>query len=153
MLGLSSSHPPSAVPRLAVTTPDQLGRAAVLCHAKPSANFVSPFESIVYTDYTQPGFSCKPEREAFERAALAADRPPVHRCLLIDDSRLNVTTARLYGWHAILVDETASVAFGLEPDGLPVIRTIHALPLALRHLNAILADAETPISGMQLPSG
>jgi pyrimidine and pyridine-specific 5'-nucleotidase len=121
LLGLSDSHPKGPPCNIKYTSED-LSQAAVLCHSIPTTGFHSLFRAIIFTDYTDPHFSCKPEPEAFERAIQTAaaplpnltngalrpiGTPPAHMtCVLIDDSRLNVEAALRLGWHAILVDET-----------------------------------------------
>lgn len=46
---------------------------------------------------------CKPQPEAFQQALKLLGDPDPTRCVLIDDSLRNVTTARELGFHTILV--------------------------------------------------
>jgi len=55
-------------------------------------------EDLVYCDYSDPQFSCKPESAFFENALKKAGISDPAKCFFIDDSRLNVNAARKLGW-------------------------------------------------------
>ncbi|KAI0638133.1 pyrimidine 5-nucleotidase [Trametes polyzona] len=55
-------------------------------------------EDIVYCDYSDPNFSCKPETEFYENAMKKAGVRDPSKCYFIDDSRTNVEAARRLGW-------------------------------------------------------
>ena len=130
-----------------------LTKEQVTSHSCPSTNFKSVFEKVIYTDYTDPNFSCKPEKAVFEKALIAAGFTNVHigtqkfaQCVLFDDSRLNVEAALSFGWKAVLVEESSSVALKIEkvvgvnqPDLFyPIIQSIHSFPEALQALQLTL---------------
>lgn len=58
------------------------------------------FEAIVYCDYQNADFACKPEREFYIAANEAVDAPRNARCYFVDDSLQNVRAAQGLGWHS-----------------------------------------------------
>ncbi|PVG03634.1 pyrimidine 5-nucleotidase [Serendipita vermifera] len=65
------------------------------------------FEGIVYCDYTDPNFTCKPEPEYYDLAMTQAGLDPNTptdraKCLFIDDSLSNVKAARNVKWGSCL---------------------------------------------------
>ena len=62
------------------------------------------FDGIVWADYADPGFVCKPEVEAFERAMkVAGVRVGSDECVFVDDLEMNVEAAKALGWTTVLV--------------------------------------------------
>lgn len=55
-------------------------------------------EGLVYCDYQQIGFTCKPEPDYYHNAMKQANISDPSKCYFIDDSRLNVTSAKELGW-------------------------------------------------------
>jgi len=55
-------------------------------------------EGLVYCDYSQPNFSCKPEPEFYHDAMKKAGVSDPSKCFFVDDSRLNIEAARRLGW-------------------------------------------------------
>ncbi|KAI0081720.1 pyrimidine 5-nucleotidase [Panus rudis PR-1116 ss-1] len=55
-------------------------------------------EGVVYCDYAEPNFSCKPEQQFFENAMKKAGITDPSKCLFVDDSRTNVNAAYNLGW-------------------------------------------------------
>ncbi|KAG2042336.1 pyrimidine 5-nucleotidase [Suillus americanus] len=55
-------------------------------------------EGLVYCDYEQIGFTCKPEPDYYHNAMKQANVSDPSKCYFIDDSRLNVTSAKELGW-------------------------------------------------------
>ncbi|KAI0030704.1 pyrimidine 5-nucleotidase [Vararia minispora EC-137] len=55
-------------------------------------------DGLIYCDYAQPNFSCKPEREYYEQAMRTAHISDPSKILFVDDSRTNVLGARAVGW-------------------------------------------------------
>ncbi|KZT12504.1 pyrimidine 5-nucleotidase [Laetiporus sulphureus 93-53] len=55
-------------------------------------------EGLVYCDYANPEFSCKPEPEYFHNALQQAQVQDPSKCCFVDDSRMNVHAARQLGW-------------------------------------------------------
>ncbi|KDQ64572.1 hypothetical protein JAAARDRAFT_201897 [Jaapia argillacea MUCL 33604] len=54
-------------------------------------------EGLVYCDYAQPNFYCKPEKEFYDQALQIAQTTP-QKSLFIDDNRANVEAAKRAGW-------------------------------------------------------
>ncbi|KAI9574721.1 pyrimidine 5-nucleotidase [Boletus coccyginus] len=61
-------------------------------------NVQDQIEGLVYCDYGQPSFTCKPEPEFFQNAMRIANISDASKCLFIDDSKLNVIGAKKLGW-------------------------------------------------------
>ena len=125
-----------------------LSAEQVANHTRPTEGFQSVFSQIIYTDYTDPHFTCKPERAAFDRALKAAGLEHVDLtgedapiCVLLDDSRINIEAALSFGWKAVLIDERSPTDIMVVPDAkqpensYPVIQTIHSFAEALAALN------------------
>ncbi|OBZ70454.1 Uncharacterized protein C24B11.05 [Grifola frondosa] len=55
-------------------------------------------EGVVYCDYANPEFSCKPEEEFYQNALKTAGVKDASRCFFVDDSWKNVDAARRLGW-------------------------------------------------------
>jgi pyrimidine and pyridine-specific 5'-nucleotidase len=68
------------------------------------------FEGVIYCDYTEPGFPCKPGRESYERAMACAGVADPGLCYFVDDAASNVRAAAELGWHAVHLDEQSSEA-------------------------------------------
>ncbi|TDL29549.1 pyrimidine 5-nucleotidase [Rickenella mellea] len=56
------------------------------------------FEGLVYCNYADPNFTCKPEPEFFTTALTKAGVADPSKCLFVDDSRNNVQAARRLDW-------------------------------------------------------
>lgn len=81
-------------------------------------------DRIIYCDYSEPNFACKPEVEAYTKAMRRAGVPnEPTRCYLIDDSAHNCLTATTLGWRTVHV--TPHNATTAAPLRIPVI---HDLP-------------------------
>lgn len=55
-------------------------------------------DGLVYCDYSDKNFSCKPEREYFDQALVKAGVSDPSKCYFVDDSRINVDAAKRLGW-------------------------------------------------------
>ncbi|KAG2042303.1 pyrimidine 5-nucleotidase, partial [Suillus americanus] len=55
-------------------------------------------EGLVYCDYEQIGFTCKPELDYYHNAMKQANISDPSKCYFVDDSRPNVTSAKELGW-------------------------------------------------------
>ncbi|TBU32826.1 pyrimidine 5-nucleotidase [Dichomitus squalens] len=55
-------------------------------------------ENVVFCDYSNPDFNCKPEPEFFQNAMKIAGVTDPSQCYFIDDSLNNVKAARALGW-------------------------------------------------------
>ncbi|KAF8155390.1 pyrimidine 5-nucleotidase [Crassisporium funariophilum] len=55
-------------------------------------------EGIVYCDYKDPNFTCKPEPAHYHRAMRLAKVSETSKCLFVDDSKGHVDAARAFGW-------------------------------------------------------
>ncbi|KZW03768.1 pyrimidine 5-nucleotidase [Exidia glandulosa HHB12029] len=65
-------------------------------------NLRDQIEEIIYCDYSNPTFSCKPEPEFFTEAMKKAGVTDNSRCLFIDDSLPNCRAAKKLGWHHVV---------------------------------------------------
>ncbi|EJD48626.1 pyrimidine 5-nucleotidase [Auricularia subglabra TFB-10046 SS5] len=65
-------------------------------------NLRDQVEDIIYCDYSNPTFSCKPEAEFFNKAMQRAGVTDTSRCLFIDDSLPNCRAAKKLGWHSVV---------------------------------------------------
>ncbi|KAJ7068368.1 pyrimidine 5-nucleotidase [Mycena amicta] len=54
-------------------------------------------DGIIFCDYQQPNFACKPDAEYYHQALAKAQVDPFD-CYFVDDSRPNVKAARALGW-------------------------------------------------------
>ncbi|WFD34142.1 mannosyl-oligosaccharide 1,2-alpha-mannosidase [Malassezia cuniculi] len=72
-------------------------------------------DAIVYCDYSNPDFSCKPEAEFFLAAAEAVNAQDATH-YFVDDSLQNVKAAHDLGWHSVHFDEGCE---GLHYMSLP----------------------------------
>ncbi|KAL5508283.1 SDT1 [Sanghuangporus vaninii] len=74
---------------------------AYVLHAKRVLRILEledQFEGIVYCDYEQKDFYCKPEPEYFNEALKKAGVTDPSKCYFVDDSLTNVLAARRLGW-------------------------------------------------------
>ncbi|PPQ76757.1 hypothetical protein CVT26_000147, partial [Gymnopilus dilepis] len=74
---------------------------AYLNHAKRVLQILDledQVEGIVYCDYKDPDFTCKPEPAHFRRAMKLANVIDMSKCLFVDDSKGHVDSARALGW-------------------------------------------------------
>ncbi|TFY59687.1 hypothetical protein EVJ58_g5632 [Rhodofomes roseus] len=55
-------------------------------------------EGVVFCDYSNPQFACKPEPEYFHNAMQKANLQDLSKCCFVDDSRANVRAAKRLGW-------------------------------------------------------
>ncbi|KAH9943486.1 pyrimidine 5-nucleotidase [Epithele typhae] len=55
-------------------------------------------EDVIFCDYSNPEFSCKPESQFYTDALKKAALTDPSKCYFIDDSRNNVKAARQLGW-------------------------------------------------------
>ncbi|KAH7887659.1 pyrimidine 5-nucleotidase [Phlebopus sp. FC_14] len=61
-------------------------------------NLQDQIEDVVYCDYEESEFTCKPEPEYYTNAMKQANISDPSRCFFVDDSKLNVISARKLGW-------------------------------------------------------
>ncbi|KAG6336847.1 hypothetical protein ID866_2243 [Astraeus odoratus] len=61
-------------------------------------NLRDQFEGVVFCDYEQPNFTCKPEPEYYHNAMKQTGITDPSKCLFVDDSKQNVISARKLGW-------------------------------------------------------
>jgi len=55
-------------------------------------------DGLVFCDYEDSDFSCKPERDYYDQALAKAGITDPSKCYFIDDSRSNVDAAKEFGW-------------------------------------------------------
>ncbi|KAL4402250.1 nucleotidase [Malassezia pachydermatis] len=86
-------------------------------------------DAVVFCDYANPDFSCKPEPEFYLAAEQAVQASPHTRHYFVDDSVANVRMATSLGWHScVLFDETLpDNASRTREDGVPVIAALPEL--------------------------
>ncbi|KAI0251283.1 pyrimidine 5-nucleotidase, partial [Lactifluus subvellereus] len=82
-------------------------------------------EGLVFCDYQEEDFTCKPEAAFYRKAMQQAGVKDLRKCLFVDDSRSNVEAAKRFGW-------TRCVHFREEEepsseDGIPVIEDLQQL--------------------------
>ena len=87
-------------------------------------------EGIVYCDYTNPMFSCKPEAEFYRAAQEAVRAAPTAQHYFVDDSVTNVRQAMKLGWSkSVHFDEKCdSPEPFTTPDGILTISSMLQLP-------------------------
>lgn len=74
-------------------------------------------EGVIYCDYAQERFACKPEREFYDAALEVVGLKDAGRCYFVDDSKLNITAARKLGWgHCVLFSEVKEEATTQQQD-------------------------------------
>jgi len=56
------------------------------------------FEGLVFCDYANPQFACKPEPEYFYEAMKQANLTDPSKCYFVDDSKTNIEAALELGW-------------------------------------------------------
>jgi pyrimidine and pyridine-specific 5'-nucleotidase len=59
------------------------------------------FEGITYCDYGAPRLLCKPDPDMFRKAMQEASVDDVTRCYFVDDSALNCTGGKAFGWKTV----------------------------------------------------
>ncbi|KAJ7228570.1 pyrimidine 5-nucleotidase [Mycena pura] len=55
-------------------------------------------DGLIFCDYQQPNFVCKPDAQYYHQALAKAQVSDPSNCYFVDDSRLNVKAARALGW-------------------------------------------------------
>ncbi|KZT74335.1 pyrimidine 5-nucleotidase [Daedalea quercina L-15889] len=55
-------------------------------------------EGVVFCDYSNPQFACKPEPEYFHNAMQKANFQDPSKCCFVDDSKTNIVAAKQLGW-------------------------------------------------------
>ncbi|TFY83955.1 hypothetical protein EWM64_g69 [Hericium alpestre] len=61
-------------------------------------NLEDEFEGVIYCDYAEPGFYCKPEPEYYHLALRKAGVSDPAKVSFVDDNRGNIEGARRLGW-------------------------------------------------------
>lgn len=102
-------------------------------------------DKIIYCDYGDRNFVCKPNQAAFIRAMKYAGVQNSFQCALVDDSIANVTSAIQMGWKGILVREKPKNIDTPGSDTIPTISRLHELPSVLHRIHT---RVEQPPSGV-----
>ncbi|KAF7301755.1 Pyrimidine 5-nucleotidase [Mycena indigotica] len=55
-------------------------------------------DGVIFCDYEEPNFACKPDAEYYHRALVKAQVSDPSDCYFVDDSGINVKAARALGW-------------------------------------------------------
>jgi pyrimidine and pyridine-specific 5'-nucleotidase len=63
-------------------------------------NLEDQIDGLVYCNYQEPNFLCKPEPGFYHMALKQANVSDPSKCFFVDDSRKNVDAAKLLGWGA-----------------------------------------------------
>jgi pyrimidine and pyridine-specific 5'-nucleotidase len=72
---------------------------------------LTSLQGLIYCDYADPNFSCKPEEEYYNDALAKANVTDPLKCYFIDDSKINVDAAKRLGWgHCVHFCERGLVA-------------------------------------------
>ncbi|KAL0949452.1 hypothetical protein HGRIS_009507 [Hohenbuehelia grisea] len=61
-------------------------------------NLRDQMEGVIFCDYSNPEFSCKPEPEYYQNALKTAGISDPSKCYFIDDSLSNIKAAKKLGW-------------------------------------------------------
>ncbi|KAJ7764975.1 pyrimidine 5-nucleotidase [Mycena maculata] len=61
-------------------------------------NLEDQIDGLVYCNYTQPNFVCKPDAQFYHEALEKAGVSDPATCYFVDDNRINVDAARALGW-------------------------------------------------------
>lgn len=64
-------------------------------------NLDDQIDGLVFCDYTQPNFSCKPDPQFYRKAMEEANVSDPSTCYFVDDNRVNVDAARALGWNVV----------------------------------------------------
>jgi len=95
-------------------------------------------DGLVFCDYSNVNFSCKPEQEYFDQALVKAGVTDPSRCYFVDDSRINVDAARNLGWgHCIHFCERGLTA------------TEGGIEVAIGHGEDLKEDAVATLDGLR----
>ncbi|KAI0268386.1 pyrimidine 5-nucleotidase [Gloeopeniophorella convolvens] len=97
-------------------------------------NLRDQFEEVVFCDYQEEDFTCKPEPGYYFQAMKKAGVQDPAKCLFVDDSRGNIEGARRVGW-------TRCVHF--RESGLETMEG--------GRVKHIIEDQERPVSGDEVP--
>ncbi|KAI0053003.1 pyrimidine 5-nucleotidase [Auriscalpium vulgare] len=65
-------------------------------------NLHDQVEGLIFCDYREPNFVCKPEREYYVQAMEKAGVRDPARCFFVDDSRGNIEGSRRVGWQRVV---------------------------------------------------
>ncbi|KAJ7129564.1 pyrimidine 5-nucleotidase [Mycena epipterygia] len=77
-------------------------------------NLDDQIDGLIYCDYQQPNFVCKPDAQYYHEALEKAQVSDPSNCYFVDDNRVNVDAARALGWgHVAHFCETAYEFQGL----------------------------------------
>jgi pyrimidine and pyridine-specific 5'-nucleotidase len=101
------------------------------------------FDGITYSDYSQRPMICKPQREAFRRAMQQAGATDASKCILIDDSELNIKGAKKMGWQAIHYVEDG-IGLPDPPVGDGTVTDLSQLPKVLPQIFKSSAEEAGP---------
>ncbi|KAJ7283549.1 pyrimidine 5-nucleotidase [Mycena rebaudengoi] len=75
--------------------------ALTKCHAERVLrilNLDDQIDGLIFCDYQQPNFACKPDAQFYHKALEKAGVSDPADCYFVDDSRSNVDAARALGW-------------------------------------------------------
>lgn len=57
-------------------------------------------EGVVFCDYAEPNFACKPEADYYHQALRKAGISDAKKCYFVDDNRANIDAAQKLGWNS-----------------------------------------------------
>ncbi|KAJ6485155.1 pyrimidine 5-nucleotidase [Mycena vitilis] len=104
-------------------------------------NLEDQIDGVIFCDYQQPNFSCKPDPIYYHEALVKAQVSDPADCYFVDDNRINVYAARALGWGHVAhfsetglehveggqVKEIGSEKHGAEDNGVDVITNLEEL--------------------------
>ncbi|KAF8195791.1 pyrimidine 5-nucleotidase [Mycena galopus ATCC 62051] len=61
-------------------------------------NLEDQVDGLIFCDYQQPNFACKPDAKYYHDALVKAQVTDVNKIYFVDDNRINVDAARALGW-------------------------------------------------------
>ncbi|KAG8956551.1 hypothetical protein FRC04_000029 [Tulasnella sp. 424] len=96
-------------------------------------------ERVVFCDYTDPQFSCKPEPLFYQRALDQAGVKDPSKCYFIDDSLKNVVAAKKLGWGSCVLyrESTPDSGNPVVSSGDQGITDIDATVTSLQELRTV----------------
>lgn len=85
-------------------------------------------QGLVFCNYADPNFTCKPEKDFYVAALQQAGNPHPSRCYFVDDSLANVQAAKSLGWGScVYFQELVASEAPADASAVGVDHVIHTL--------------------------
>jgi len=94
-------------------------------------------EDIVFCDYANPNFYCKPEAEYYQEALLKAKVNDPAKCLFVDDNLQNVQAAKKLGWGSCVYYRERRTVDGELRDTVSNVEGVDATIESLEELRTV----------------